>query len=335
MLGQRTVLCIQDGTDLNYNGLVHCEGLGVIGNNQTGAASCGLHLHSTLVVTTDGLPLGVLNAKWEARERKKAEEKKVSARNKPVEEKKTFCWIESLPAKRPGQRDAGDASSLREADREADFFELFSEPRHHQVDLLVLAKHDRCIEADSKLFDTLRQDSVRGTLSIRIPRQSERAKKSKQKARPKRDERTVQVTLRTREIELLPPSYWKDRSPLKLSVIHLLEETPPAGETPLEWFLLTTIQVTNNRSAEQSIRWYRLRWRIEDWHRVLKSGCGAEELAHRTGERLKRGIAIKLVIAWRIMLMTLLGRVCPGLPADMLFSDVELQVLTAHAVKKS
>ncbi|MGH8711210.1 MAG: IS4 family transposase [Burkholderiales bacterium] len=333
MLGQRTVLCIQDGTDLNYNGLASCEGLGVIGNNQTGAASRGLHLHSTLAVTTDGLPLGVLNAKWEARERK-TEEEKVAARNKPVEEKKTFCWIESLRDSNSLAKEMPSTHQVCVMDREADFFELFSEPRHRQVDLLVRAKHDRCIEGDSKLFDTLRQDSVRGTLSIRIPRQSERAKKSKQKARPKRDERTAQVTLRTREIELLPPSYWKDRPPLKLSAIHLLEETPPASETPLEWFLLTTIPVTDNRIAEQCIRWYRLRWRIEDWHRVLKSGCGAEELAHKTAERLKRSLAIKLVIAWRIMLMTLLGRVCPGLPADMLFTDVELQVLTAHAVKK-
>ena len=59
------------------------------------------------------------------------------------------------------------------------------------------------------------------------------------------------------------------------------------------------------------IRWYRLSWRIEDWHRVLKSGCGTEKLAYRTAERLKRGIAINMVISWRIMLMTLLGRECP------------------------
>lgn len=220
-------------------------------------------------------------------------------------------------------------------DREADFFELFSEPRHRRVDLLVRARHDRCIEGEARLFDTMRHSPVQGTLSIRIPRQSARPKRSKQKARVQRDERTAQVSLRYREIELSPPSYWKDRSPLKLWVVHLLEETPPAGETPLQWFLLTTLAVTGNSTAEQCIRWYRLRWRIEDWHRVLKSGCGAEDLAHKTAERLKRGIAIKLVIAWRIMLMTLLGRECPGLPAELLFSDIELEVLTAHAVKKT
>jgi hypothetical protein len=83
------------------------------------------------------------------------------------------------------------------------------------------------------------------------------------------------------------------------------------------------------------VKWYCLRWRIEDWHRVLKSGCKVEELANKTAERLKRAVAINQVIAWRIMLMTLLGRETPELPAEVLFSDLEIEVLTAHAKKKS
>ena len=118
-------------------------------------------------------------------------------------------------------------------------------------------------------------------------------------------------------------------------MVHLREEHPPAGENALEWFLLTTIAVTDNQIAEECIRWYRLRWRIEDWHRVLKSGCGTEKLAYRTAERLKRGIAINMVIAWRIMLMTLLGRECPELPAEVLFSDIEIEVLGALAKKNT
>ena len=83
------------------------------------------------------------------------------------------------------------------------------------------------------------------------------------------------------------------------------------------------------------MRWYCLHWRIEDWHRVLKSGCRIEELAHHSAERLRRAIAINLVIAWRIMLMTLLGREVPQLPAEVLFSDIELRTLHAYAKKKA
>ncbi len=339
MMAQQTVLCIQDGTDLNYNSLTQCEGLGVIGTNQTSAQSRGLHLHSTFVVTTEGLPLGLLGAKCEAPEGQKEapeeEPEKASSRKKPLEERKNFCWIESL---RDSNALAAEMPSTRQVctlDREADFFELFNEPRHPQVELLVRAKHDRRTDGQYKLFETLRRSEVRATLTIRIPRQSARPKLSKQKARPHRPERSTQVTLRYQEIELLPPSEHKDKAPVKLWVVHLREETPPAGETPLEWFLLTTVAVTSNRMAEQCIRWYRLRWRVEDWHRVLKSGCGTEKLAYRTAERLKRGIAINMVIAWRIMLMTLLGRECPELPAEVLFSDIEIKVLSAHAEKKT
>ena len=67
---------------------------------------------------------------------------------------------------------------------------------------------------------------------------------------------------------------------------------------------------------------------------MLKSGCRIDDLAHETAERLRRAIGINLVIAWRIMLMTLMSRESPELLADLLFSDVELRTLTAYAKKR-
>ena len=112
------------------------------------------------------------------------------------------------------------------------------------------------------------------------------------------------------------------------------EENPPADTKGVEWFLLTTFNIKSVDDALSCVKWYCLRWRIEDWHRVLKSGCRIETIAHETAERLRRAIAINLVIAWRIMLMTLMGRETPDLPAELLFSDVELRTLSAYAKKK-
>ena len=95
MKAHSTVLCIQDGTDLNFSGLAQCVGLGSIGTNQTGASSAGLHLHSTLVVTTEGLPLGLLNAQCQAPASRAISDKRDSA-DIPIEEKKTFSWIQAL-----------------------------------------------------------------------------------------------------------------------------------------------------------------------------------------------------------------------------------------------
>ena len=114
-------------------------------------------------------------------------------------------------------------------------------------------------------------------------------------------------------------------------MVHAREERPPAKSEPLEWFVLTTVPVTSADDATRILQCYALRWRIEDYFRILKSGCKVEELQHHSAERLERAIAIKMVIAWRIQLMVRLGREVPELPAEVLFSDIELRVLTTFA----
>lgn len=333
MKAQSTVLCIQDGTDLNYSGLAQCEGLGVIGSNQTGAQSAGLHLHSTLVVSTEGLPLGVLGAQCSV-PTPKPEHDNRPATAIPIEEKKTFSWIKGLRECIELAAELPDTRLVCVMDREADIFEVFDEQRQtRSVDLLVRAKHDRGTNDELNLFESVRQSPVHSQLRINVPRQSARPKKSKQKARAGHEQRTAEVALRYRQIELRPPPYHKGKEPITLWAVHVLETSPPADATPVEWFLLTTCEITTVEQAQACLRWYCLRWRIEDWHRVLKSGCGIEDLQHKTADRLKRAIAINLVIAWRIMLMTLLGRECPELPAEVLFSDLEIEVLEAYAKK--
>jgi hypothetical protein len=143
------------------------------------------------------------------------------------------------------------------------------------------------------------------------------------------------MAVRFMRVQLCPAHYHADKAPIDIWVIHAREENPPPNTEAVEWFLLTTIDLGSPEDAEQCLRWYCLRWRIEDWHRVLKSGCRIEDIAHETAGRVRRAIAVNLVIAWRIMLMTLLGRETPNLPAEVLFSDVELQTLRAYAKKKA
>jgi hypothetical protein len=213
---------------------------------------------------------------------------------------------------------------------------MFDEQRQNPcVDLLVRAQHNRNIsEQPIKLFDAVRQAPVQSQVKVHIPRQSARPKRSKQKARSKRPGRMTDMAVRSMRVQLRPGPYQADKDAIDLWVVHALEENPPANAEAIEWFLLTTVDIISAADAEQCLRWYCLRWRIEDWHRVLKSGCGIEELGHETAERLRRAIAINLVIAWRIMLMTLMGRETPELPAEVLFSDIELRTLGAYAKKK-
>jgi len=263
MKAHKTVLCIQDGTDLNYSGLAQCEGLGTIGTNQTGAKSQGLHLHSTLAVTADGVPLGVLLAQCVAPKPKSKEDARPSSAV-PIEEKKTFSWIVGLRDCAEVARKMPDTQLVSVMDREADFFELFDEQLSHpRVELLVRAKHNRVTAEGANLFDAVGQTPVRSQLRIQVPRQSARPKKSKQKARPQRIKRTADVSLRYHRVELQHPPYLPDREPIPLWVIQVTEEHPPKGVEPLQWFLLITVKIDSVEQAEACLRWYCLRWRIE------------------------------------------------------------------------
>lgn len=337
MTGQKIVLCIQDGSDLNFNNLDRCEGLGEIGSNQTSAKVRGLHLHSTLAIAPNGIPLGVLRADCTAPKGKLAEDKR-PIHTIPIEEKKTFAWIEHYRDLVKLSKNMPQTRIINVCDREADFFEMFDEQRKNSsVDLLIRASQNRKITEDPfKLFAAARQAPVQSRVRVHIPRQSARKKKSKQKATPKRPGRRADLTVRAMRVQIKPPApQFADKDPLEVWVIHALEDNPPAGAEPVEWFLLTTITIASAADVEQCLRWYCLRWRIEDWHRVLKSGCGIEDLAHASIERLQRAIGINLVIAWRIMLMTLLGREMPKLSPEVLFSDIEMRTLCAYAKKKN
>ena len=318
MQAQPTVLCIQDGTDLNFATRPETTGLGVIGRNQTAAVVRGLHLHSTFAVSSEGLPLGVLRAEF-------------SGTAGP--DKKTERWLNGLHDCAAAARELPSTEIVSVMDREADFFELFLAQRDHpRVQLLVRAMHNRRLDAQYKLFEKVRQSPIQGRASIAVGRQSARLKSSKQQVVAKRLARTAEVAVRYLQVELVSSSAeHKHTAPLPIWVVHAREEQPPAGVKAVEWFLLTTFPVDSPEQARQMLSWYCLRWRIEDWHRVLKSGCRIKQLGHHSAERLERAIAIHLVIGWRIMLMTLLGRETSELPPDLLFSDLEIKVLTAFA----
>ncbi len=342
MQGQRTVLCIQDGSDLNFTRHGQCEGLGVIGRNQTGATARGLHLHATLVVSERGLPLGVLRAKLDAPKPGRAATRR---------EKKTFRWIEGLRDCAEVSRSLDGVRVISVMDREADFFGLFAEQRKHpEVELLVRAKQDRVRKRRAKaagksgdrkqdpkrtLFGRMRSEPVRARFLLKVSRLSRRIKASRQAARPGRAARVAEMELRYETLTIPAPLKTPAGvDPAPLTVVHAREIRAPAKGKRLEWFLLTTLPVKDAEQARRVLRWYALRWRVEDYFRVLKTGCRVQQLQHQTADRLRRAIAIHAVIAWRIMLMTLLGREDPDLPAQLLFSDLEIRVLAAFAASQ-
>ena len=336
MKGQKTVLIPQDSSDMNLSTRAQCDGLGQIGTNQTGAKSCGLRLHSALALTGEGLPLGVLRLQGMAPESAKGKDP-----DRPIEEKDSYRWLLAYDDACAIAALLPDTQIVSMGDREADMFELFDRRRLHvgpKADLLVRSKSDRRLEGtESKLWATLAAAPLAQQMKIAVPRQREHLAKGADPGRPGLPAREAKVELRFQEVTIRPPQtpQLSHRPPLKLWALYVVEPNAPEGAAAIEWLLLTSIPLTSAKQARKCLQWYCRRWRIEEWHRVLKSGCHI--LAHQNGtaETLLRVIAMDAVIAWRIMLLSLLGRELPELPAKLLFSPWECEMLEVLASRKN
>ena len=118
---------------------------------------------------------------------------------------------------------------------------------------------------------------------------------------------------------------------MTLWAVHVRETAPSEGKSRSNG-LLTSVRTESLVAALNTVGHYLRRWRVEDFFQVLRSGCRAEHLGFHSAERLQRALAIQAVIAWRLMLMILLGREVPECAAKFLFSDVELRFFNDYGL---
>ena len=225
-------------------------------------------------------------------------------------------------------------------DREADIFELFDEAHANRANapVVVRAQHDRHLtDSKSKLFERLEEFPVSFTVDVNVPPQRAREKVKRKQPRPYIPARVATLKVSYGKVTIKPPKtpVLKNREPLTLNVVYAREENPPEGADRIEWRLLTTLEIDSPKAALKCVEYYKLRWRIEEFHRVLKSGCGVQKRKQGTADKLRRVIAIDMVIAWRVMLLTLLGRECPDMPAEVVFDKHEVLVMNLLASKKN
>ncbi len=323
---QTSVVLIQDGTDLNLATHRAAEGLGLIGKNRGSAGTWGLQLHGTMAVANTGMPLGLLRMEFDGQE---------TAGN--AAQRRTQRWSRGVDDSARAAQRVPDVHCLAVIDREGDCHELFDHCRKlSNPDILVRARPDRRLgKGGPRLFETVCGAPAQARIEIEAMRRSARRAAHRQKGKPLRAARLATCELGWQTVTISEHAKSTTARSLPLTAVHLRENATPAdGSDPLEWLLLTSRTVRNVADARKILHSYRLRWRIEDWHRILKSGCRAAFLNLQTAERLERAIAIKGVIAWRLHAMVLLGRETPELPADTLFAELEIQVLRDVARKR-
>lgn len=169
-----------------------------------------------------------------------------------------------------------------------------------------------------------------GSYEIDIPR------KSKSKHASGRLARSATVTVRFGPFRFNPPpNHPKHKTEalpdVEMNAIYVLEENPPEGEDAVEWMLLTNLEVTSFEQACEKVRWYGLRWRIEMFFKVLKSGFRVEACRLAHGERLVRYLMVMSIVAWRLFMITLIARTDPNQCCSTLLSRNEWNILFRKA----
>jgi hypothetical protein len=330
ILQERVCLLVQDTSELELTRPTQqVRGAGPLSAN----SQWGAYLHPLIAFTPQRLNLGTVWQKSWAREKidteRTAKEKSKYLEQIPIEQKESFRWLE-------GQREAfkvaqqcSDTQCILVCDSEADIYEVFAETRQtshaRPLELLIRGCQDRATDVNGKhILDTVRATEVLHRMTISVSERKAVTKiETRQRARS-RTARSAEVEVYACRVTLRPP--WRsDRKlpEITINVVLVEEASPPAGEPAIRWMLLTTLPIDSLEQVLMVIDYYCCRWPIENFFKILKSGCRIEERQFETLERELNVIAVYMIVAWRIHLLCHLGRECPEMDCDALFTESE------------
>jgi hypothetical protein len=319
----RHVLLIEDTSEINFEAKSgRKRALGTVGNGK----DAGLFIHPAIAVdAADGTLLGLAAATIWRRHKRKAED----YQDRPIEQKESHRWIETLHNARAALPDAAVVTGV--TDREGDIYELFARvPRSDapgpQTHLIVRCTHDRALVKDGqqghRLDERVAGWSPAGQVGIDVV------------ARPGRPARHAVLTVRFGRVHVRQPKRGadpKDPPEVVLNLVEVREMHPPEGQEPVHWRLYTTHAVDTLEDAIAIVELYRRRWIVEQVFRTLKSqGLDIEDSLLSEGEALENLVAAALVAAIKVM-QCVQGRGEAGrtVPALRVFTATELLVLRA------
>ena len=286
---------------------------------------CGILMHSSLAVTTEGLPLGLAAIKFWTREEFKgcnALKKKINPTRVPIERKESYRWLENLRQSTALFRHPERCIHI--GDREGDIYELFCTAQQLGTHFLVRTCVDRLAgDGSGTISEEMKHVPLQGLHRIEV--RNKHGKVS-----------DAVLEIRYCRLVVLPPiGKQKNYPPLVLTVIYAQERGQPQGRERIDWKLLTDLPVQSCLQAIEKLEWYAQRWKIETFHKILKSGCRAEESRLRSAERLVNLVAILCILSWRISWMTMINRTEPGIAPEVGFTELELYLLDTLITDKT
>lgn len=310
----RHVLAISDSSEINLQAQIrHLEldDLGVVGNNR----DVGFFVHPTLVVDAEsGFPLGLSTIQLWHREPERPDKHHRRYRQLPIEAKESYKWLRAAERSQSSLVGGGVECVTYVGDRESDIYEEWVRVPDTQTHLLVRACRNRRLEDSSTmLYETLSQQPCQGTYAVTVV------------ADPRigRSAREAWLAVRFTPLTIRRPQKVSAQDypdSVALYAVDAQEVTPPEGEAPIHWRLLTTHPIHTLEQALQVIQWYGWRWRIEQLFATLKRvGLDLESTRLESVKAIERLTILALMAAVRILQLKA-GRDDETLPASISFS---------------
>ena len=310
----RHVLAIQDTSEFNFSTTPkRRRGLGKIGKG----VGRGLLLHAMLAADANtGSCLGLVAGQiWTRRGRVKIAHEKRRAKNK-----ESHRWTATAEQAKGVLAEAATVTGI--SDRESDVFDLWATVPGANFHLIIRSMHDRRLANGENLYAVGERFAWTTTRSVALPEREH-----------KRSTRLANLTLRFGKVDLARPKGTLERhlpQAVTLTFIEVIERDLPRGADPVHWRLLTTHEVADAEAAWQIVDWYKMRWIIEQFWRLLKlQGLNLEDSQIETADRLIKltAIAAKAAVVTLQLLQARDGPVSE--PATIAFDEDEMAVLDA------
>ena len=288
-----------------------------------------LIMHTSLALTTAGVPLGITALRiWDRDKLKDTTnlKRKINPTRVPIESKESYKWIENID-KSSSESLISSKKLVHIGDRDSDMFELFELCDKTDTNFVIRVAHNRNVGLNGELlYDTESHGIIQsGTFDLEVT-DSDRTK------------RIAKINLSFSKVNIIPTMSKRNNfTPLTLYYI-VAEEVLGKDENPsnpILWRLLTNLPIKSLKSAQEKIYWYSLRWKIEVFFKVLKTGCKVEDCRLQTKQGLIRYLTLMSIVSWRIFWITMFSRENPtGSPKECLTLE-EIEILKKVAQKKN
>lgn len=320
VVAARRVFAISDTTELRFGGDER-EGLGPLQGDGHGFLA-----HVCLAVADDGsrLPLGVLSLETIVRPQA-AKGRRGTNASRQAPDRESLKWLSGADvAERAVQ---GRAELVHVMDREADIYELLAKLMAQGRRFVVRVAQDRALASDEGLlFEALEQQVATLAREVALSR-----RKKGTKRHPARAGRRAQLSVAAATLELKRPRDADKKLPatLRLNFVRVYEESPPPGEEPVDWKLVTSEPIDTKSEMEAVVDAYRARWVVEELFKALKTGCAIEKSQLESLGALLNLLAIKLPVAVQLLALRSQAESNQKALALGILTPLQLEVLRA------